>query len=44
MIETDAVIVGAGPVGLFGAFYAGMRGMKVKLIDSLAEVGAGGID
>ncbi len=35
----DLTIIGAGPVGLFGAFYAGMRGMKVKLIDSLAEVG-----
>ena len=35
----DLTIVGAGPVGLFGAFYAGMRGMKVKLVDSLAELG-----
>ena len=35
----DLTIIGAGPVGLFGAFYAGMRGRKVKLIDSLAEVG-----
>jgi thioredoxin reductase (NADPH) len=35
----DITIIGAGPVGLFGAFYAGMRGMKVKLIDSLAELG-----
>lgn len=35
----DLTIVGAGPVGLFAAFYAGMRGMKVKLVDSLAEVG-----
>jgi ferredoxin/flavodoxin---NADP+ reductase len=35
----DVTIIGAGPVGLFAAFYAGMRGMKVKLIDSLAELG-----
>jgi thioredoxin reductase len=35
----DLTIVGAGPVGLFGAFYAGLRGMRVKIIDSLAEVG-----
>lgn len=35
----DLTIIGAGPVGLFGTFYAGMRGMKVKLIDSLAELG-----
>ncbi len=35
----DITIVGAGPVGLFAAFYAGMRGMKTKLVDSLAELG-----
>ena len=35
----DLTIVGAGPVGLFAAFYAGMRGMSTKLIDSLAELG-----
>jgi thioredoxin reductase (NADPH) len=35
----DLTIVGAGPVGLFGAFYAGLRGMRTKLIDSLAELG-----
>ena len=31
--------MGAGPVGLFGAFYAGLRGMSVRVIDSLAEPG-----
>lgn len=35
----DVTIIGAGPVGLFAAFYAGMRGMKTKLVDSLAELG-----
>ena len=35
----DTTIIGAGPVGLFGSFYAGMRGMKTKLIDSLPEFG-----
>ncbi|MDA3128488.1 SidA/IucD/PvdA family monooxygenase [Aliibacillus thermotolerans] len=35
----DVTIIGAGPVGLFTAFYAGMRSMSVKLIDSLPEVG-----
>lgn len=35
----DITIIGAGPVGLFAAFYAGMRGMKTKLVDSLAELG-----
>ncbi len=35
----DVTIVGGGPVGLFGTFYAGIRGMKTKLIDSLPELG-----
>lgn len=32
-------IIGGGPVGLFGAFYAGLRGMSVRIIDSLPELG-----
>ena len=35
----DTTILGGGPVGLFGAFYAGMRGMKTKIIDSLPNLG-----
>src|SRR3954470_18632951 len=35
----DVTIVGAGPTGLFGAFYAGMREMKTKIIDALPEAG-----
>ena len=35
----DLTIVGAGPVGLFGAFYAGMRGASVRLVDSLPDLG-----
>lgn len=35
----DVNIVGAGPTGLFAAFYAGLRGMSVQIIDSLEEVG-----
>jgi thioredoxin reductase (NADPH) len=31
----DLAIIGAGPIGLFAAFYAGLRQMSVKLIDSL---------
>ncbi len=31
--------MGAGPVGLFGAFYAGLRGMSVRIVDSLTEPG-----
>lgn len=35
----DVVIVGAGPVGLFAAFYAGIRGMSAEIVDSLPEPG-----
>src|SRR5258706_4314177 len=35
----DVTIIGGGPVGLFGSFYAGMRGMKAKIVDSLTEFG-----
>src|ERR1700710_3342106 len=38
-LETDLLIVGAGPAGLFGAYYAGFRGMSVTLVDSLPEIG-----
>ena len=37
--ETDVLIVGAGPAGLFGAYYAGFRGMSVAVVDSLPEIG-----
>ena len=40
MQETkDITIIGAGPTGLFGAFYAGMRGASCCLIDNLDQVG-----
>ncbi|RYL92133.1 NAD(P)/FAD-dependent oxidoreductase [Sporolactobacillus sp. THM7-4] len=35
----DVTIIGGGPTGLFTAFYAGMRQMKVKLIESLPQLG-----
>lgn len=35
----DVLIVGAGPVGLFGAYYAGVRGLSTAVIDSLSQVG-----
>jgi thioredoxin reductase len=35
----DVTIVGAGPAGLFGAFYAGMRELKTKIVEVLPEVG-----
>lgn len=35
----DITFIGAGPTGLFGAFYAGLREMKVKVIDALPQPG-----
>jgi thioredoxin reductase len=35
----DLTIVGGGPTGLFASFYAGFRTLKVKIIDSLEELG-----
>jgi thioredoxin reductase (NADPH) len=35
----DITLVGAGPTGLFGAFYAGLREMSVKVIDALPQPG-----
>jgi thioredoxin reductase (NADPH) len=35
----DLTIIGAGPVGLFATFYAGLRQMKTKIIDALEEPG-----
>jgi thioredoxin reductase (NADPH) len=39
IIETDAVIVGAGPVGLFQVFELGLLEIKCHIIDSLAYPG-----
>lgn len=35
----DITIIGGGPVGLFAAFYAGIRKAKTKIIESLPQVG-----
>lgn len=35
----DITVIGAGPAGLFTAFYGGMRQASVKLIDSLPHIG-----
>jgi thioredoxin reductase len=35
----DVTVIGGGPCGLFAAFYAGLRGMSVRIIDSLPELG-----
>jgi len=37
--ETDVLIVGAGPVGLFAAFQAGVLGLRCELIDVLDRAG-----
>ncbi|MBV6725505.1 NAD(P)/FAD-dependent oxidoreductase [Nocardioides daeguensis] len=39
MVDCDLAVVGAGPSGLFATYYAGFRGMRVALIDSLPELG-----
>lgn len=38
-VETDLLLVGAGPAGLYGAYYAGVRGLRVAVVDSLPEPG-----
>src|SRR5688500_3625355 len=35
----DITIIGAGPTGLFGLFYAGMRQVPAQIVDALPEVG-----
>jgi len=39
MIETDIIIIGTGPVGLFAVFEAGLLKLKCHLIDSLPQPG-----
>lgn len=36
---TDITIIGGGPTGLYGLFYAGMRGVSARIIDVLPELG-----
>ena len=38
-IESDILIIGAGPVGLFTVFEAGLLGLKCQIIDNLDKVG-----
>ncbi|MGH8962545.1 MAG: NAD(P)/FAD-dependent oxidoreductase [Jatrophihabitantaceae bacterium] len=37
--SVDLLIVGAGPVGLFGAYYSGVRKLSTAVLDSLEEPG-----
>ena len=39
MHTTDICVIGAGPVGLFSVFEAGLLKMRCHLIDALPQVG-----
>jgi len=39
MRAVDVAVVGAGPTGLFAAYYAGFRGLSVTVVDALPEPG-----
>ncbi|MEU0988162.1 NAD(P)/FAD-dependent oxidoreductase [Streptomyces sp. NPDC005953] len=38
-VSVDLLIIGAGPTGLYAAYYAGFRGLSVAIADALPEVG-----
>ncbi len=38
-VQTECVIIGAGPVGLFAVFEIGLLGMKCEVVDTLAHAG-----
>jgi thioredoxin reductase len=39
ILDVDVAIIGAGPAGLFGAYYAGFRALSVLVVDVLPEAG-----
>ena len=39
MIDTDVVIIGAGPCGLFQVFELGLLGLKAEVVDSIRQPG-----
>lgn len=39
MIETEALVIGAGPVGLFQAFQLGLQDIRCHVVDALPQVG-----
>jgi thioredoxin reductase len=39
VVEIDLLVVGAGPCGLYAAYYAGFRGLSVAVVDALPEAG-----
>ncbi|GII96908.1 ferredoxin--NADP reductase [Sinosporangium siamense] len=38
-VQADVLIVGAGPAGLYGAYYAGFRGLTTVVVDALPQAG-----
>ena len=38
-VSVDVLVVGAGPSGLYAAYYAGFRGLSVGVVDALPEAG-----
>ncbi len=38
-METDALVIGAGPVGLFQVFQLGLQGMRSHVVDALPQAG-----
>jgi thioredoxin reductase len=38
-VAADVLVVGAGPAGLYAAYYASFRGLSVVVIDSLEQLG-----
>lgn len=38
-VDVDLLIIGAGPTGLFATYYAGFRGHRIAVVDSLPELG-----
>lgn len=38
-LSTDVLIIGAGPTGLYGAYYAGFRGLSTTVVDVLPQAG-----
>ncbi|MEW9552053.1 NAD(P)/FAD-dependent oxidoreductase [Nonomuraea sp. NPDC050783] len=39
VMETEVLVIGAGPAGLYGAYYAGFRGLRTVVLDVLPQVG-----
>ena len=39
VVDTDLIVIGAGPTGLYATYYAGFRGLRVAVVDSLPELG-----